>query len=117
MLHSVLIDRGRGPEIAGTRITIYDVLDYHRAGWHPTAIAATLDVSSQQVQAALQYIADNETEVMARYQEILDRIARGNSPEVLAKLSQSRAKLRALEEKAKQALAQENGHAGDPGGR
>jgi len=24
-----IIDRGRGPEIAGTRITVYDILDYY----------------------------------------------------------------------------------------
>jgi hypothetical protein len=27
-----IIDRGRGPEIAGTRITIYDVRDDHKRG-------------------------------------------------------------------------------------
>ena len=35
-----IIDRGRGPEIAGTRITVYDILDYWQDGWHSTAIAA-----------------------------------------------------------------------------
>ena len=29
-----IINRGRGPEIEGTRITVYDVLDYARQGWH-----------------------------------------------------------------------------------
>jgi uncharacterized protein (DUF433 family) len=28
MLDAKIIDRGRGPEIAGTRITVYDVLDF-----------------------------------------------------------------------------------------
>lgn len=32
MLEAKIIDRGRGPEVAGTRITVYDVLDYHKAG-------------------------------------------------------------------------------------
>lgn len=27
-----IIVRGRGPEIAGTRITVYDVLDYRTIG-------------------------------------------------------------------------------------
>jgi hypothetical protein len=31
-LESVIVDRGRGPEIAGTRITIYDVMDYLKHG-------------------------------------------------------------------------------------
>ena len=34
-----IIDRGRGPEIAGTRITVYDVLDYLQAGWRCEHIA------------------------------------------------------------------------------
>ncbi len=25
-----IINRGRGPEIAGTRITVYDIMDYWR---------------------------------------------------------------------------------------
>jgi hypothetical protein len=29
-----IINRGRGPEIEGTRITAYDDLDYARQGWH-----------------------------------------------------------------------------------
>jgi hypothetical protein len=29
MLEAKIINRGRGPEIAGTRITVYDILDYH----------------------------------------------------------------------------------------
>jgi hypothetical protein len=37
-----IIDRGRGPEIAGTRITVYDILDYTTIGWHHTASAAML---------------------------------------------------------------------------
>jgi uncharacterized protein (DUF433 family) len=50
MLEAKIIDRGRGPEIAGTRITVYDVLDYHKTGWHRDMIADTLELSSQQVE-------------------------------------------------------------------
>ena len=35
-----IIDRGRGPEIAGTRITVYDVLDYFQEGWREAPGAA-----------------------------------------------------------------------------
>ena len=34
MLEAKIVDRGRGPEFAGTRITVYDVLDYHKTGLH-----------------------------------------------------------------------------------
>ena len=29
---ATIIDRGRGPEIAGTRITVYDIWEYARLG-------------------------------------------------------------------------------------
>jgi uncharacterized protein (DUF433 family) len=28
-----IINRSRGPEIGGTRITVYDVMDYLQEGW------------------------------------------------------------------------------------
>src|SRR5438105_15843653 len=87
-----IIDRGRGPEIAGTRITVYDILDYTTMDWHHTAIAAWLRISSRQVLAAIQYIEDHKEEVMARYQEMLDRDAMGNPPELQARLDATRAK-------------------------
>ncbi len=34
-----IIDRGRGPEIEGTRITVYDIWDYAKLDWHRDAIA------------------------------------------------------------------------------
>ena len=53
MLEAKIIDRGRGPEITGTRITVYDVLDYHSLGWHRDMIAVTLSLSSHQVEIAI----------------------------------------------------------------
>ncbi len=91
-----IIDRGRGPEIAGTRITVYDILDYQQMGWHHTAIAGTLRLSSAQVLAALKYIEDHKEAVMEEYQKILARCACGNPPEVQAKLDAVEAKYRVL---------------------
>ena len=87
-----IIDRGRGPEIAGTRITVYDILDYTSIGWHHTAIAAMFRISSRQVQAAMQYIEEHKEEVMAHYQEILERSGRGNPPAIQAKADAAHAK-------------------------
>src|SRR6266508_151760 len=95
-MHSVIINRGRGPEIAGTRITVYDVMDYHRQGWHHTLIAATLRLSSAQVLEAIRYIEEHREEVTANYQQILERCARGNPPEIQAKLDKIRAECQAL---------------------
>jgi uncharacterized protein (DUF433 family) len=99
MLEAKIIDRGRGPEIAGTRITVYDVLDYYKTGWHRDMIADTLELSSQQVEVAISYIEDHRGEVMEVYERILARDARGNPPELQAKLDTMRGTARArLEE-------------------
>ena len=37
-----IINRGRGPEIAGTPITVYDVLDYRKHGWHAGTLSLLL---------------------------------------------------------------------------
>jgi uncharacterized protein (DUF433 family) len=92
-MDSEIIDRGRGLEISGTRITVYDVWDYARHGWHETQIAVTLRLGSRQVRAALTYIEEHKDEVMSAYQEMVDRDARGNPPEIREKLQASREKL------------------------
>ena len=82
-----IINRGRGPEIAGTRITVFDVLDYRKHNWHRDRIAAQFRLSSAHIQAAFDYIDAHTEDVMAAYQKILDR---KNTPEVQAKLDQCR---------------------------
>jgi hypothetical protein len=49
-------------------------------------IAVTLSLSSGQVEAAIRYIEEHRDEVMADYREMLERDARGNPPELQAKL-------------------------------
>ncbi len=77
MLEAKIIDRGRGPEIAGTRITIYDVLDYYKSGLHRDMIADTLELSSEQVEVAIRYIEGHRTEVMVEYGEMLGEMLGG----------------------------------------
>lgn len=91
-----IIDRGRGPEIEGTRITVYDIMDYYTDGDHHTLIALELGLSSRQVLAAIKYIEKHKEEVTKDYQEILDRCARGNPPELQAKLDAIHKKWQAL---------------------
>ncbi len=116
MLEAKIIDRGRGPEVAGTRITVYDVLDYHKDGWHRDMIAVTLGLSSGQVEAAIRYIDEHRDEVMADYAEMLDRDARGNPPELQAKLAASRGRARARLQELREAKKQEPRDAGHSGG-
>ncbi len=46
MLEAKIVKTGRGPEIAGTRITVYDVIEYYKTGWHRDMIASLLSLSS-----------------------------------------------------------------------
>ncbi len=61
----------RGLAIAGTRITIYDVMDHLKAGWTPKLIRNWLPLTPEQLDAALSYIDTNSTEVEAEYQTVL----------------------------------------------
>jgi uncharacterized protein (DUF433 family) len=115
LTESVIIDRGRGPEIAGTRITIFDIVDYLDEGWHPTAIAAFFRISSRQVDAAIRYIEDHLEEVRAEYERILARAARGNPPDLQSKLDAGH--VRFLEQVRERTRPDGRGdcHEGNPG--
>jgi uncharacterized protein (DUF433 family) len=60
-----------GLMIAGTRITLYDVMDYVTAQYPPKFIGDVLNLTQEQVNAALSYMEANRAEVEAEYQTIL----------------------------------------------
>jgi len=98
-----IINRGRGPEIAGTRITVYHIWEFHRAGDNRDDIALTFGLSSRQVQAAVDYIAAHQSEVEQEFAKIQERIGHGNLDWVEKQLLQNREKLqKRLREKGKQ---------------
>jgi len=68
---SLIIRTEHGLTIAGTRITIYDVMDHLAAGWTPKLILNWLPLTEEQLNAALSYIDANRTEVEAEYQTVL----------------------------------------------
>lgn len=61
----------RGLAISGTRITIYDVMDYVTAGYPTHFIRGLFNLSEAQIETALQYIRDNRALVEAEYQQVL----------------------------------------------
>jgi len=95
MDQTCIVDRGDGPKIQGTRITVYAILEYLRAGRSRDWIAAMLNLSSGQVQAAMDYLRDHETRVSAEYEKILARIRDGNPPEIESQLRANREKVKA----------------------
>lgn len=112
----IIIDRGRGPEIKGTRITVFDILDYTTRDWKHADIAELFRLSLEQVRAAVDYIGEHEKELMPQYQEMLDRDARGNPPEVQAKLDAIHEKNRPMWEKRRRKWLEKNRHEEDSGG-
>jgi uncharacterized protein (DUF433 family) len=66
-----VIRTGRGLTIAGTRITLYQVVDYLKDNWPPHLIQHWLDITEQQMADVLAYIDSHRDEVEAEYQLVL----------------------------------------------
>ncbi len=85
-------DRGRGPEIAGTRITVYNLLP---SFLDPTVteeeICRVYDLTSQQVAAARAYVLSNADTVLGEHLKIEERLAAGNPESVREKAEQAKA--------------------------
>lgn len=68
---SSIIRTERGLTISGTRITLYDVMDYVTAQYPPKFIEGLFELTEKQINAALAYIEANRTTVEAEYQMVL----------------------------------------------
>ncbi|MDJ0635114.1 MAG: DUF433 domain-containing protein [Xenococcaceae cyanobacterium MO_188.B29] len=66
-----IIRTERGLTIAGTRITLYDVMDYLKAQYPPKLIREKLGLNDEQIHSALAYIETHPIEVETEYQECL----------------------------------------------
>jgi uncharacterized protein (DUF433 family) len=66
-----IIRTERGLTIEGTRITLYDVMDYVTSNYPSKFIRAMLDLTDEQIRSALSYIEKNRGEVDAEYQLVL----------------------------------------------
>ena len=68
---SEIIRTERGLTISGTRITLYDVIDLLKAKYPPKLICDKFNLKEKQIDAALSYIEDNQTQIEQEYQEVL----------------------------------------------
>lgn len=66
-----IIRTERGLTIAGTRITIYDIMDYVTAQYPSKFIRGLFDLTEAQINSALTYIEENRALVEAEYQQVL----------------------------------------------
>jgi uncharacterized protein (DUF433 family) len=73
-----IIERGRGPELEGTRVTVYRIMDYAGGAVPVPEIAEELGLTEEQVQVALEYIEAHCDEVEREYAKILERVHRPN---------------------------------------
>jgi uncharacterized protein (DUF433 family) len=114
-MQPAIIDRG--PEIAGSRITVYDVLAETEAGAMPEDLAEWYQLDVAQIRSALDYIEEHREEVLRDLEAIRSRHARGNPPEVEQRRAGSRVRLEAVrEDLRRRSEAEGNGHAGPCGG-
>jgi uncharacterized protein (DUF433 family) len=90
----LIIDRGRGPELEGTRITVYCIMDYVRAGDPPARISEELGLSEEQVLSAIEYIRVHRDDVEPEYEAILKRVGQPNPDWVEAGAAKSWDELR-----------------------
>ncbi|MGD1929927.1 MAG: DUF433 domain-containing protein [Leptolyngbyaceae cyanobacterium] len=68
---AAIIRTARGLTITGTRITLYDVMDYVTAQYPPKFIQGLFDLTQEQIDAALSYIETHRADVEAEYQQVL----------------------------------------------
>lgn len=68
---TTIIRTERGLTIAGTRITLYDIMDYVTAEYPPKFIRGLFDLTEEQINAALAYIEANRPAVEAEYHQVL----------------------------------------------
>lgn len=68
---SAIIRTEKGLTISGTRITLYDIIDYLKEQYPPKLIRDKFNLTDEQIHSALSYIKINQTQVEAEYQEVL----------------------------------------------
>jgi uncharacterized protein (DUF433 family) len=92
MASDLIHDRGRGPEIVGTRVTVYNLLPHFL---DPTATEAYIcrlyELTAEQVAAARAYVLNNPDTVLAEHLQIEARMTAGNPPEVIERAKQTHA--------------------------
>jgi uncharacterized protein (DUF433 family) len=119
MLPVEIHDRGRGPEIKGTRLTVYDIIPYRLNGDTPEQVVEILTgyhglISAAHIEALYRYMDEHHDEVMAVHRKIEERIARGNPPEIEAKLREASARFQARLAEIRRTMSESNGD-GHPG--
>ncbi len=68
---ATIIRTERGLTISGTRLTLYDVIDFLKAEYSPKLIRNRFDLTDDQMNAAMSYIETNRAQIETEYQQVL----------------------------------------------
>lgn len=72
-LQPTIIRTERGLTVAGTRVTLYDILEYLADGWTHADLCALFGLSLAQLASALHYIEDHRETVEAEYRQVVQQ--------------------------------------------
>jgi uncharacterized protein (DUF433 family) len=68
---TTVVRTDRGLSISGTRITLYDIMDYVTAGWPAHLIRDRLQLTDHQMSDVMAHIEANRAEVEREYRAVL----------------------------------------------
>lgn len=71
----VVVRTGRGLTIAGTRLTLYTIMEHLKNEWPLHLIQSWFDLTDAQMEGVLAYIEAHHEEVEAEYQQVLQEAA------------------------------------------
>jgi uncharacterized protein (DUF433 family) len=66
-----IVRTSRGLTVGGTRLTIYALMDYFKAGWPPHLVQQAFNLNDQQINDVVAYIDQHQAEVEAEYQQVV----------------------------------------------
>lgn len=112
----MIVDKGRGPQLSTSRITVQDFVPYFQLNYSYDEIRQVIPaLSLAEIQAVERYVDEHCEEVMEEDRRIRDQIAkRRNPPHVEELLRESRKKRLALQEKLRNHLPEDGNGAGHP---
>lgn len=112
-----IVDRGRGPQLSTSRITVQDLVPYFQLNYsYEDILDIKPTLSVAEIQVVERYVDEHREEVMEEDRQIRERNAtRRNPPHVEELLRRAREKRPAIQERLRQLLAKEtngDGHSG-----
>lgn len=68
---NAVVRTGRGLTVAGTRITLYTIMEHLEHEWPPHLIQDWFNLNDQQMRDVLEYLEAHRDDVNAEYQQVL----------------------------------------------